>query len=203
MFIKNFQVGHLQANCYIVVNEDTLQCVVIDPGDESNIILDYIEENKLKTEAIFLTHGHYDHTMAAETVSQETGAPIYINEKDLDKSGYDPTFAYEGKDTKNYKDGDIIFAAGLEFDIIETPGHSPGSVCIICQDVMFSGDTLFRGACGRVDLPGGNMDELAQSLRKLYNLEGDYEVMPGHEGTTTLENERKFNDFMHYALGEI
>lgn len=198
MLIKDFQLGQMETNCYIVTDEKTLECAVIDPGDESNTILDYIESNNLKVKAVFLTHGHFDHTMAAVTVLEETGAPIYINKKDINpEPEYDDMFTFTAPEgTRYYEEGDKILIGGLTFDVMETPGHTKGSVVLRCERVLFTGDTLFAGAAGRVDFPGGDMFSLMVSLKRLSSLEGDYEVYPGHERTTTLDVERHENPFV-------
>ena len=201
MLIKTLPVGQLETNCYVVTNEKTLQCVVIDPGDESNTILDYIESNHLKCEAIMITHGHYDHTGAVNAVAEETGAVVYMNTRDDErviKSKQLPFRLPEGG--INYDDGDIIDAAGLRFEIIATPGHTPGGVTIKCEDCLFTGDTLFKGSLGRTDLDGGDMDQELASLKKICSLEGDYEVYPGHMDSTTLQRERSFNYYCRTAM---
>jgi len=200
MLIKTLALGQLGTNCYIVTDPDTLECAVIDPGDEYTVILDYLEEHKLKAKAIMLTHGHYDHTMAAFEVSINTGANIYINRKDC-SSDPDSTYRYchEGNVTY-YDEGDCVTVGSLEFHVMATPGHSPGSVTLRCQNALFTGDALFRDSCGRTDLPGGDMQILMASLLRLYNLEGDYEVYPGHMDSSTLDRERRFNYYMKYAV---
>ncbi len=201
MLIKTIPVGQLETNCYIVTNEQTLACVVIDPGDESNAILDYLERNHLRCEAIFLTHGHYDHVGAADTVAEETGAPVYMNERDDSRLSDDPHMQYSlGKNGRNYDDGETVEAAGLRFTVLATPGHTPGGVTLQCQDVLFTGDTLFKGSCGRTDLPGGDMDTELASLRRICELPGDYEVYPGHMDPSTLEREREFNYYCRAAM---
>ena len=204
MLIKTIPVGHLDTNCYVVTNEQTLESVVIDPGDEGNTILDYLESNKLKCLAIMLTHGHYDHVGAVSFVAEETGAVVYMNRRD------DRRYAPEGsyltfelpENGISYDDGDVIELAGLRFYIMATPGHTPGGVTIRCEDALFTGDTLFCQSCGRTDLPGGSWPEILQSLKKLYQLPGDYQVLPGHEGLSTLERERKSNPYMRQAVKE-
>ncbi len=204
MNIKTIPVGQLEANCYVVVNEDALACVVIDPGDESNTIMDYIESNKLKVEAIMLTHGHFDHVGAVNEIAEQTGCAVYINPRDegyeVGKSGMMFKMPEGGK---YYDDGDVIVEAGLEFKVIATPGHSHGSVCLICGEAMFTGDTLFRGSCGRADLPGGSMREELRSLKKICLIEGDYEVYPGHMDSSTLERERRFNHYCREAIAKF
>lgn len=204
MLIKNFQLGQLETNCYIVTDENTMKCAVIDPGDESNTVLDYIESNNLKAEQIFLTHGHFDHTMAADTVAEETGADIWIHKADLTPKGVGTDFYTfkSGRELKFYKNGDEIEVGGLTFHVIETPGHSKGSVTLRCGNCLFTGDCLFHGSCGRVDFPGGSFEEMARSLRKLHDLEGDFEVYPGHMEATSLSAERGSNPFMKSAMGE-
>ena len=201
MLIKTLVVGPIEENCYVVTNESTLECVVIDPGDESNTILDYIEDNRLKCAAIMITHGHFDHVGAVEAVAEETGAVIYMSPLDCRSAMNSDEFPYdlpEGGIELN--DGDIISAAGLTFEIIATPGHSRGSVTIKCEDALFTGDTMFRGSSGRTDLEGGNQVSMMKSLAKLCRLEGDYEVYPGHMESSSLLRERTFNYYCREAM---
>ncbi len=201
MLIKTLPVGQLETNCYIVTNEETLQCVVIDPGDEGNRILDYLEDNRLKCEAIFLTHGHYDHTGAVDAVHEETGASVWICARDDARNTGDRHYSFwmpEGG--QYYDDGDVLTVAGMRFEILATPGHTPGGVCILCENALFTGDTLFRGSCGRTDLPGGDMTDELLSLKRLCRLSGDYEVYPGHMDSSTLERERHFNYYCREAV---
>ena len=204
MNIKTIPVGQLETNCYVVVNEETLACVVIDPGDESNAIMDYIESNRLRCEAIMLTHGHFDHVGAVNEILEQTGCALYINPRDegyeVGKSGMKFKMPEGGK---YYDDGDIIVEAGLEFKVLATPGHTPGGVCLICGGALFTGDTLFRGSCGRADLPGGSMREEMRSLKKICELEGDYEVYPGHMDSSSLERERRFNHYCREAMAKF
>jgi glyoxylase-like metal-dependent hydrolase (beta-lactamase superfamily II) len=202
MLIKTLVVGQIDTNCYIVTDEATLSCAVIDPGDESNIILDYIEDNKLRVEAILLTHGHFDHRMAADTVSEETGAPVWVHRRDAVTDGYDRFKYSAAPSTRYYAEGDTVSVGSLTFTVLETPGHSPGSVTLRCEDVLFTGDTLFRGSCGRTDLGGGNMQALLNSLSRLDGLDGNFEVYPGHMDPTSLDRERRFNEYMEYAREE-
>lgn len=200
MLIKTLPVGHLDTNCYIVTNEETLECVVIDPGAESNTILDYLEDNRLSAKAIFITHGHFDHTTALPSVRESTGAPVYICKKDTCAPGLHNMHRLTADSSFNYwSEGDKISAAGMTFYIMETPGHSPGSVTIKCGDALFTGDTLFRGSCGRTDLDGGDMHQILDSLLRLAELPGDYEVYPGHGDSSTLSRERSFNYYINYA----
>lgn len=201
MLIKDLQLGQIQTNCYIVTDENTLECAVIDPGDESNEVLDYLETNHLKCRYIFLTHGHFDHTMAVNEVAAQTGATVCMNEKDLDTCANDIYFRFvppEG--TIYYKEGDEFKVGSLVFHVLETPGHTPGGVTLMCENALFTGDTLFRDSCGRTDFPGGSMEVQLKSLKRLYDLPGDYEVYPGHMSSTTLERERRYNYYMKCAV---
>ena len=203
MLIKTLPVGQLETNCYIVTDDDTLKCAIIDPGADSNTILDYIESNKLKTESIFLTHGHFDHYMALDAVIEATGAPVYINKKDVNTDGRrGPHRLNDDGRLSWYAEGDVMRIGGLEFTVLETPGHSSGSVTLKCESALFTGDTLFRDSCGRTDLGDGSMEILLKSLHRLSSLEGDFEVYPGHAESSTLDRERNFNYYMRYADGE-
>jgi len=204
MLIKTLPVGYLDTNCYIVTDEGTRKCAIIDPGADSNIILDYIESNKLSPEVIFLTHGHFDHYMALEAVSDATGAPVYISKNDANTDGKRDQNKLDDNGTLHwYAEGDVIKAGGLEFAVLETPGHSPGSVTLKCGAALFTGDTLFRDSCGRTDLGGGSMEVLLKSLKRLAELDGDFEVYPGHAESTTLNRERGVNYYMRYATNDL
>ncbi len=200
MLIKTLPVGMIETNCYVVADEDTLECAVIDPGDESNTILDYIEDRHLKPKYIFLTHGHFDHTMAVSAIHEETGAVVCMNKKDAGAVIENAPFKFNPPaDTIYYKEGDRLTVGNLTFEVLETPGHTPGGVTLKCGDALFTGDTLFCGSCGRTDLYGGDMDVLLRSLKRLADLPGNYEVYPGHMDSTTLDRERHYNYYIKYA----
>ena len=201
MLIKTIPVGQLETNCYVVTDEDSLECAVIDPGDESNTILDYLEANRLRCRAILLTHGHYDHVGAVDAVAEETGAAVCMNSRDDARNARDPHFPYTlGDNGKSYDEGDTVEVGALRFQVLATPGHTPGGVTLLCGDALFTGDTLFKGSCGRTDLPGGDMEEELSSLRRLCALPGDYEVYPGHMDASTLQREREFNYYCRAAM---
>lgn len=202
MLVKCFPVGHIQANCYIVTDEKTLDCAVIDPGSESNTIMKYLEENKLNCKLILLTHGHFDHTGAAEAIQRQTGAVICINSKDIAKKPFEIAYKYRlPKCGATYiSEGDSLKVGSMVFNVLETPGHSDGGLTFLCDGVLFTGDTLFRDSIGRTDFPGCSYKKMMASLRKLYHLNGDYEVYPGHMEATSLERERRHNYFMQEAL---
>ena len=203
MLIKSFTLGHVQTNCYIVTDEITLECAVIDPGAETNTIMHYLENNKLKCRYILLTHGHFDHTGAVEDVAKQTGATVCMSHKDVKRNITELGFRYTPpKGTVFFSEGDQFSVGSLVFEVIETPGHSEGSVTFRCGEALFTGDTLFKDSCGRTDFPGCSGKDMLKSLKKLYELSGDYEVYPGHMEATSLERERRYNFFMKQALDE-
>ncbi|MEG1316190.1 MAG: MBL fold metallo-hydrolase, partial [Oscillospiraceae bacterium] len=167
----------------------------------SNIIMNYLEINKLKCRLILLTHGHFDHTGAVDELHKETGAAVWMSEKDVRKSLTELGYRFSPpKGTLFFKEGDKITLGALEFEVIETPGHSEGSVTFRCGDALFTGDTLFRDSCGRTDLPGCNGEAMMNSLKKLCELQGDFEVYPGHMEVSSLARERSCNYFMQEAM---
>ncbi|MDR0858727.1 MAG: MBL fold metallo-hydrolase [Oscillospiraceae bacterium] len=216
MQIKTLVVGPVQTNCYVVTDEDTLDCAVIDPGAESPSILDYIDEHKLRLAAVFITHGHFDHTTGIdELITERPGVPVFINSRDLATADngdhkYAPSEAVRAV-LRNYDEGDTIDVGRLRFGVLATPGHSEGSVSLIVaanrngepERALFSGDTLFKDSCGRTDFPGGSMEVLQASLLRLARLEGDCEVYPGHAEATTLDAERRFNYYVKSATSEV
>ena len=204
MLIKTLPVGHLETNCYVVTDEQTLECAVIDPGAESNTILGYLEDNHLKCVAVMLTHAHFDHIGALDAVLSETGATLYVNKKEVGSAvtgigrGFKPP---EG--TVFYGEGDTVKVGSVEFHVMETPGHTPGGVTLVCGDSLFTGDTLFRLSCGRTDFPGGDMNEELRSLKRIADLPGDYDVYPGHAEGSRLSVERAHNPYMRHAIEHL
>lgn len=204
MLIKTLPVGQLETNCYVVTDEDSLDCAVIDPGDESGTILDYLEDNKLHCRAVLLTHAHFDHVGAANALLEATGAQLYMCEKELElvKGGASGRFTVP-EDVKYYRDGDTVEVGGLRFEVMETPGHTPGGVTLRCGEALFTGDTLFLGSCGRTDFAGGDMRQELRSLKRIAELPGDYEVYPGHAESSMLSIEREHNPYVRHALEKM
>ena len=192
--IYTMTLGAYQTNCYLVWREGSDTCVVIDPGYEPERILAQTRLLKKNIEAILLTHGHFDHVGGVKALEEQTGCKVYLCPQEL--SLPEQMTAGPLSYTHTYGEGDTLELAGLTFRVIRTPGHTPGSVCLLVDTVMFSGDTLFWGSCGRTDFPGGDWTQMLGSLRRLASLPGDYTVYPGHGGATNLEQERKMNPYM-------
>jgi len=200
MKIECLPVGWLKANCYVVSDEETGKCAVIDPGGNPEIILGYLQENGLHCCAILLTHAHDDHTKGVYGVMEATGAKVYMSKKDVGLTVRRSGLCFqEPADTVFIGENDCIEVGNLRFRVLETPGHTPGGLCFLCEDAMFSGDTLFKGSTGRADL-GGDFDTELRSLKKLANLKGDFRVFPGHADPTTLQFERDSNPYMKRGM---
>ena len=200
MNIITMPVGPIGTNCYIV--SDGSVCAIIDPGEEGRRLAYTIKSNELTPEAILLTHSHYDHTGGVEELRKIfPEIKIYRNEKDIYWS--DPRMLQlypQLGPTLPCGEGDVITVGTMDFRVLETPGHSEGSVSFLCGDALFCGDTLFCGSCGRTDLAGGNQDKMWKSMRRLGNLTKDYTVYPGHMQSSTLERERMYNPYLQHAL---
>lgn len=202
MKIKSMQVGELATNCYILIDDVEKKAAVIDPGDEADRILAEVKGLDAQVEYILLTHGHYDHIGAVARLHEALPrTKVYLHKADSRGTGFHVVpLADQVADLKYYDDGDALKLGSLTIRVIHTPGHTPGGVTLQVGDALFTGDTLFAGSMGRSDFPGGNTRQLFASLKKLARLEGDFQVLPGHDRTTTLEQERRSNVFMLEAL---
>ncbi len=202
MKVKLMQVGDLGTNCYILEDEGAKVTAVIDPGDEADRIQAEVEASGARVEYILLTHGHYDHTTAVPELHRAwPQAKIYIHRADANGAG-SRLFPLAGQvdNLAYYAEGDTLSLGALTIQVLETPGHSPGSVTLRVGDVLFTGDTLFAGDCGRTDLRGGSYEQILASLKKLGELKGNFHVCPGHGGLSTLEQERKFNPYLREGM---
>ena len=202
MKIKSMQVGELATNCYFLIDETTNTAAIIDPGDQAQDILEAVQAEGARVEYILLTHGHYDHIGGVARLHQALPeSKVYLHKADSRGTGFHVVpLADQVADLNYYNDGDQLALGGLTIHVIHTPGHTPGGVTLKVEDVLFTGDTLFAGSMGRSDFPGGNTQQLFDSLKKLALLEGDYQVLPGHDRTTTLGRERVSNVFVLEAL---
>ncbi|MBE6687802.1 MAG: MBL fold metallo-hydrolase [Ruminococcaceae bacterium] len=204
MKILTFILGSVRTNAFICVDPETSKCVVIDPGCDGEGIYRKIAERNLTLEYILLTHGHFDHIMACKVLKEKTGAKIAIHAYDNEML-VDPMLSYAmqfagsnftcGNADIFLNDGDTINCGNMSFKVIHTPGHTKGSCTFVAEESMFTGDTLFAGDVGRTDLHGGSEKILSNSLKKLFSLEGDYRIYPGHGNFSRLSKEREFFNF--------
>ena len=194
MKIHTLTLGAYQTNCYIIHNDNSKTCCVIDPGYDAPAILRKVEALGLSVAAILLTHGHFDHVGAVKQLVADTDCDVYLCAEDLSM----PAMMTAGKlyYTHTYTEGSRLQLAGLSISVLHTPGHTPGSVCLLCENVLFTGDTLFAGSCGRTDLPGGDWDTIQESLQRLALLDGSIAAYPGHGESTTIAREKRYNPYM-------
>lgn len=192
-------LGELSTNCYILIDEATNEAAVIDPADGAEVIRATLEGEGATLRCILLTHGHRDHTLAAPALHRMfPDAAVYIHPADKGVVGiyHYPMEELIGPELKFYDDGDVLTLGTLRIEVLHTPGHTGGSVCLRVGNALFTGDTLFCGSMGRIDLPGAQPEKMAASLARLKNLDGDYDVYPGHMEETTLERERRYNMYL-------
>jgi hydroxyacylglutathione hydrolase len=206
--VRMFTVGPVQENCFIVREKDSGAALIVDPGEEADRLLKAVDELGIeKVEAILVTHTHFDHVGAVAPVAEATGAPVYCPELEREVlanimdyvpwPGFGPFESYDADHT--VAGGETLELAGMKLEVLFTPGHSPGHVTYAISDerALFSGDVLFQGSVGRVDLPGGDWPTLLSSIQSLVDeFEPETVVYPGHMGITTLERERATNPFL-------
>lgn len=192
--IRTLPVGDYQTNCYIVWAEGEKWCVVIDPGDAPEIILQATEEAGVKIDSVLLTHGHFDHVGAVRDLAATYGCRVYLRAEEATMPPQMTAGALYFTD--EYPVQGQLEVADLQVRVMHTPGHTPGSVCLLMEDAMFSGDTLFAGSMGRCDFPGSNIFDMRKSLRSLCALEKNYRIFPGHGEDSTLDFEKKTNPYL-------
>jgi len=186
--LRKIVVGPYQANCYILGCKETMEGLVIDPGDEVPRIVKTITETGLNIRYILITHGHIDHVGGAAELKRITGAPVYIHPLDIAGLGFHPDI--------QVREGDEIRLGTYLIKVLHTPGHSPGGVCYLAPGAVFTGDTLFAGSIGRTDFPGGDYQTLIKGVRsKIFTLDGGLRIYPGHGPTSTIDRERRTNPF--------
>ncbi len=205
MIIDRLTLGNLQTNCYILSDEETKECAVFDPAAESDRIIAATQKRNLKVKYIVLTHVHIDHVMALDELKNATGAQIVssnieaelLNDSQGTLAELFSTNPPQSKVDIKVSDGDVLPLGNSEIKFIHTPGHTVGGICILCEDILISGDTLFASSVGRTDFPGGSHSKLISSIKdKLMNLDDSIRVFPGHGMSTTIGAERAENPFI-------
>ena len=204
--VESYMVSEFGTNCYFVINTDTKEMLVVDPGDNAPALADAIEKEQVKPAAILLTHGHLDHAGASEELAQKFDIKIYAHEAEketLEDSRMNLTASFGAAKTFRadvfVKDEEVLELIGCKIKVLFTPGHTPGGCCYYFSDqrVLFSGDTLFCESVGRTDFPGGSSSMLIRSIReKLLNLSDDVKVYPGHMSQTSIGTEKMYNPFI-------
>jgi hydroxyacylglutathione hydrolase len=199
MLVETFTVGMLSTNCYVASSKGTKEAIIIDPGidlsSEAEPILDYIAVKKLNLKFIVNTHGHDDHIKGDAFFQKKFNVPICIHRldehfiEDLEKDSFLPNLLF--------KDGSLIKVGNETLKVLHTPGHTPGSICLVDEKLVFTGDTLFAGGIGRTDFPGGSMSEMKTSLKKLMELPLNLLLFPGHGETSIIVEEKKSNPFLN------
>lgn len=207
MKIKKYVVGMIGTNCYLVINEETKETVMVDPGAYPAKVKNAVKEQGLKLKAVLLTHAHFDHIMGLSDVMEDVKVPVYVEEADLPmmtdgESNLSSTYVrggYRFEEAVPVGDGQQLEIAGFQFRVIHTPGHTPGGCCYYMEQegVLFSGDTLFQTSVGRSDFPGGSASALVRSVKeKLLVLPEETHVYPGHMEETTIGYEKLHNPFI-------
>ena len=205
MKIETIVVGPLQVNCYIVYDEKSLDALIIDAGDEPDKILKFIKSRGLKISHIICTHAHFDHTGGIASLREKTGAKVMLHVDDLEiYSRVESQGAIWGFHVVQpphpdlfLRDGEEIVAGDVKLQVMHTPGHSPGGICLVADGVVFTGDTVFAGSIGRTDFYGGSIDALKISFKKVLSLPPKTKLLPGHGNWTTVEDEWQQNFFVH------
>lgn len=205
MAIQTFVVGPLQSNSYLVVDERSRQAAVIDPGMESESVLEAVRREGLRVESVIITHGHFDHVFSSAAFKAETGAQVIMHPDDvpllLEMPETARFFGFKAppppQPDRLVREGDVIKVGELALRVLETPGHTPGGISLCLDNAVFVGDTLFAGSVGRTDLRGGSLDALLRSIRtRLLTLPDWTVVYPGHGPATSIGAERRDNPFL-------
>lgn len=202
MKIDSIMVGPIMTNCYLLQDEKAKVCALIDPGDDAKQVEMLVDNSGCTLQYILLTHGHFDHWGAVRPLLEKYDVPVYIHKADVtDRVGGDLLFQrLDEQHQRYYDEGDELTLGDMTLRVMHTPGHSKGSICLVVNDVIFAGDTLFRSSCGRTDFPGGDYREMLASLARLGRMEGNYQVYSGHERDTELDAERRFNPYMKQGM---
>ena len=199
LILKQMEVGPMQNYVYFVGDKETSEVAVIDPAWDFGFLLNEAKESGFKIKAILVTHGHFDHTNGVEDLLKHLDIPVYINKHEADFF----KFGWGKENVKTTLSGDKIKIGNIEIEFVHTPGHTPGSQCFLISNNLVSGDTLFIDGCGRCDLPGGNVEQMFDTIaNKLMKMDNDTIIFPGHNYAVkkhdTLENQKKTNPYMQY-----
>ncbi len=206
MQVETIVVGQLDTNCFVSFDHETREAIIIDPGDEPDKIIEYVKISELRPTHIIFTHAHYDHVCAVKELKDTYRAKVVMHESEAQTYGGTikrcvswgyAKDAFPSPDIMA-KEGDKVLVGKACFRVIHTPGHTPGGICLYGENLLFSGDTLFRGSVGRTDLPGGSMEDLRHSLKKLILLDPLTRVLCGHEEETTIGREIRSNPFLQF-----
>ncbi len=205
MKIEDFVVGPLQVNCYVAYDEESREAMIVDPGDNAGGILAILEQQRLQPRYIVCTHGHFDHIGAVAAVKAGTEAKVVLHGADLQiYEGAHDLAALMGFSLEQQPAPDILVAEGDSLrlgntivTIMHTPGHSPGGICLLHGDLLLSGDTIFAGSIGRTDFPGGSLQAMKKSFRRIIDLPAETRIFPGHGPASTVADEREMNFFIH------
>ncbi len=200
--ITKLPLGGYETNCYIVGQPNRTDCVIIDPGYEAGAIMDTLADMGRKPTAIFLTHGHFDHVGAVPALVNHFDCRLWVHKKDwaLSESELYPLANQAFPHLRFFEQEKVVTEAGMDFAVHHTPGHTEGSVCLVCENALFTGDTLFAGSCGRTDLYGGDNRKMQASLAYLHSLISNHEVYPGHGSNSCLDAERRYNPYLKGLL---
>jgi hydroxyacylglutathione hydrolase len=204
MLLYSLETGAFAANCYLAACEQSRRGILIDPGADAGSIIRLVREKEITVAYLVCTHGHIDHIGAAAAVREALGAPLYIHQADSDmlRHPHDALGFYGDKAEPAQPDGFLeegceLACGSFTLKVLSTPGHSPGSVCLYGEGVLFSGDTLFAGSIGRTDFPGGDFGQIISSIKtKLLVLPEETVVYPGHGPATTIAEEKRYNPFL-------
>lgn len=197
-------VGELDTNSYILYSEESRESLLIDPGAEGEKLLRRIDERGLKLKKIVLTHGHIDHCGDVNTILSVKKIPLLMHREDLTvlnshintDLGRSLGLTPPKRADEFINEGDIIEISGLKVEVLHTPGHSPGSICLKCGDLLFTGDTLFAGSIGRTDLPGGDFKTINKSLERIKQIDENMIILPGHGDESDMKTELAINPFL-------
>ncbi len=209
MYLRSVVVGDIATNCYLLGDEETREAAGIDPGDQGEEVYRLLTGEGYTPVMILLTHGHFDHVGGVRGFLAKSGSiPVYMSGKDYP---YSPTNFHvdthgaglgELEQARFLSEGDALHLGNLTISVLETPGHTGGGLTFRVEDVLFTGDTLFAGSCGRTDFVNSDTGAMMASLKRLAELEGDFTVCPGHGGCSTMERERRQNPYLRAALTE-